>query len=86
MNSWLTFRFGANKGAYTKLKFEDNVAGTVTKVTYSPFFMALGTGVKLGALQLDAVLNDSFPQTLGGLFSNTADYVAFNRVTATYSF
>jgi len=86
VNSWLTLRFGATKGAYTKLKFEDDVAGTTAKVTYAPFHMSLGTGVKLGALQLDAVLNDSFPQTLGGMFSNTADYVAFNRVTATYSF
>jgi hypothetical protein len=48
--------------------------------------MAIGAGVKLGTLQLDAVLNDSFPQTLGGFFSNTSEYVAFNRVTATYSF
>jgi hypothetical protein len=88
VNTWLTLRFGATKGAYTRIKTEDrSVAPVVSnKLTYSPFTMAIGAGVKLGTLQLDAVLNDSFPQTLGGFFSNTSEYVAFNRVTATYSF
>ena len=42
--------------------------------------MALGAGVKLGTLQLDAILNDSFPQTLGGFFSQSTDYVSFAKV------
>jgi len=43
--------------------------------------------VKLGTLQLDAVVNNEFPQTLGGMFSNIpVGFVAFPKVTATYAF
>jgi hypothetical protein len=86
VNSWLTLRFGANKSVYENLKIEDRAASTTAKVKASPFSMSIGAGVKLGTLQLDAVLNDTFPQTLGGFFSNAPNYVAFNRVTATYPF
>jgi hypothetical protein len=86
VNNWLTLRFGANKPAYEQIKAEDKTNGKTAKIQFSPFQMNLGAGVKLGTLQLDAVLNDSFPQTLGGFFSNTADYVSFAKVTATYAF
>ena len=49
--------------------------------------MNLGAGVKLGTLQLDAILNDAFPQTLGGWFSNLpGGFISFPKVTATYAF
>ena len=47
----------------------------------------LGAGVKLGTLQLDAILNDAFPQTLGGWFSNLpGGFISFPKVSATYAF
>jgi hypothetical protein len=86
INNWLTLRFGANKMVFQTTKFEDRATGHTAEVKESPFSMSLGAGVKLGSLQLDGVFNDSFPQTLGGFFSNTADYVSFTRVTVTYPF
>ncbi len=88
VNNWLTLRFGANKGAWQTLKVDDLTAGADQEVNvdYSPFSMSLGAGVKLGTLQLDAVLNDQFPQTLGGFFSQIPNFVSFPKVTATYAF
>ena len=86
VNNWLTLRFGARKGAYNKLKIEPTAGGNA-EITSSPFNMNIGAGVKLGTLQLDAIMNDIFPQTLGGWFSNApGGLVAFPKVTATYSF
>jgi hypothetical protein len=84
VNNWLTLRFGASKGAYNKVKIEPTGGGN-TEVTSSPFAMNIGSGVKLGTLQLDAVLNTIFPQTLGWLGSGIST-VYFPKVTATYSF
>jgi len=91
VNNWLTLRFGARKGVYNKLKIEPSApptgVGGSAETTSSPFLMSLGAGVKLGTLQLDAIMNDVFPQTLGGWFSNSpTGIVAFPKVTATYSF
>ena len=91
VNNWLTLRFGAKKGAYSKLKVEPDAppadAGGNSELTTSPFDMSLGAGVKLGTLQLDAIMSDIFPQTLGGWFSNApGGIVSFPKVTATYSF
>jgi len=88
VNNWLTLRFGASKGAYQKLKVEDlGLGGREVSVNNSPFNMNLGAGVKLGTLQLDAVLNDAFPQTLGGWFSNLpGGFISFPKVSATYAF
>ena len=87
INNWLTVRLGANKGAYHKLHVEETGGGgRDIEATLSSFRMNIGAGVKLGTLQLDAVLNDTFPHTLGGLFSQVSDYVSFPKVTATYSF
>ena len=83
----MTFRMGASKGAYVKERVEEQTgAGRKVEITRSSFRMNIGTGVKLGTLQLDAVVNNSFPQTLGGFFSQTSNFVSFPKVTATYSF
>jgi len=88
VNNWLTLRFGANKGAYQKIRVEDKGAsGEEINLNLSSFNMHIGAGVKLGTLQLDAIVNDQFPQTLGGWFSNApGGMTAFPKVTATYSF
>jgi hypothetical protein len=88
VNNWLTFRLGANKGAYQKVELTDlGAGGREVNVNLSSFNMNIGTGVKLGTLQLDAVLNNLFPQTLGGWFSNSpGGFVSFPKVTATYAF
>ena len=82
--SWLTARFGAQKGWFTNIKIED--ATQEAKISSSPFSMELGLGIKLGSLQVDGVLNPTFPQTLGGLMSQTPGYITFPKVTATYAF
>jgi len=97
VNNWLTLRMGATKGVQNRLKIEDNATGGPTlKVSGSPFNMNIGCGVKLGTLQLDAIMNSFFPHTLGGFFGNlsgnntgipgTTGFTAFPKVTATYSF
>jgi len=87
VNNWLTLRFGANQGAFTKLKVEDQGAsGANIETTASPFNMNIGAGVKVGTLQLDIVLEDTFPHTFGGWFSQISNYVSFPKVTATYAF
>ena len=96
VNSWLTLRFGANKGVFHKFKVEDVATGADHEVTIdaSPFEMSIGAGVKLGTLQLDAIMNSFFPHTLGGFFGNlsgptgiagTSGFTAFPKVTATNS-
>lgn len=87
VNNWLTLRMGARKGAFHKVRVEES-GGTARdiQINLASFLMNIGAGVKLGTLQLDAVVNSTFPQTLGGFFGNSADYVAFPKVTATYSF
>jgi len=88
VNNWLTLRMGANKGAWQKVKLEDlGASGRTVELNLSSFNMNIGAGVKLGTLQLDAVVNNEFPQTLGGMFSNLPNgFVAFPKVTATYAF
>lgn len=83
VNSYLTLRFGANKGVTRTVKFEN--ATDNDKVTDAPFSMVLGTGLKVGTLQLDAVLNNTFPHTLGYLTSGVSN-VIFTKVSATYAF
>jgi opacity protein-like surface antigen len=82
---WLTLRMGANKGVVSTIKAEDRTRSETLKFTDSPFSMNIGAGVKLGTLQLDAILNNVFPHTLGWLGSGIAG-VYFPKVTATYSF
>lgn len=87
VNPWLALRFGATKGAFYNVKIDGTDAGTATtvKIYESPFEMSIGAGVKLGTLQLDAVLNNVFPHTLGWIGSGIPG-VYFPKVTATYAF
>lgn len=84
VNNWLTLRFGATKGAYRTVKVEPTAGGN-SKTTSSPFSMQIGAGVKLATLQLDAVLDQYFPQTLGYIGSGSTR-TNFPKVTATYAF
>ena len=88
VNSWLTVRMGASKGAFQKIKIEPRAAGsTATEITTTSFDMNIGTGVKLGTLQLDAVLADNTFQFSNGLLGGTTPTGGFfPKVTATYSF
>lgn len=85
VNSWLTLRFGANKGAYEKVKIElpngDNL-----ELRASSFSMNLGAGLKFGNLHLDAVLDDRFPNRLPYFISGDTTTDMFAKVTATYPF
>lgn len=92
VNSWLTLRFGANKGVFQTVKLEEQGAGTgpgqvTDEITFSDFEMMLGAGVKVGTLQFDAVVADDFFQNLGWLGSgNSHSGGYFPKVTATYGF
>jgi hypothetical protein len=89
VNSWLTVRMGASKGAFTKLTFEprNNPSKPKVETTSTSFDMNIGCGVKLGTLQLDAVLADnSFQFSNGLLGGQTPTGGFFPKVTATYSF
>jgi len=48
--------------------------------------MTLGAGVKLGTLQLDAIMNDAFPHNGLNFISGNTTTPLFPKVTATYSF
>lgn len=86
VNSWLTLRFGANKGAWHRLEFDDNDTPSNFTLRDSPFSMSLGAGVKVGTLQLDAILNDTFPHNGVYFVSGNETSPMFPKVTATYSF
>jgi len=100
VNSWLTLRFGGRKGMFYSIKREYTGSDTEEggtdaaierKESYSPFQFFTGAGVKMGALQFDAVMAQDF-------FHNPATYVTgspngqnyysplFPKVTATYTF
>jgi len=85
VNSWLTLRFGANKGVVQKLEVvQPN--GDKTERTFQSFNMNLGAGVKVGNLQLDAILADDFPNNLPYFISGNQTSDMFTKVTATYPF
>jgi hypothetical protein len=86
VNSWLTLRFGANKGAWHSIKFEDEATPQTLEQSDSPFSMSLGAGVKLGPLQLDGVLNDNIAQNGLYFISGSSNTPLASKVTATYSF
>jgi hypothetical protein len=87
LNSWLTLRFGAKNGAMTKIEVQDNTTPTTVTFRGSDFTMSLGAGAKFGPLQLDAVVDDSFPH-VGPWFvsGQSASGPVFPKVTATYPF
>jgi spore coat protein U-like protein len=86
VNNWLSLRFGANKGAWHTIKVEDKSTPGSYTIHNSPFSMSLGAGVKLGSLQLDAIMNDAFPQNGLNFISGQTTSPLFPKVTATYSF
>lgn len=91
VSSWLTLRFGAQKGAFHSFKIEDDSRSHKLTINDSPFSMNVGAGVKLGTLMLDAVLDTFFPhnpaaQFVGGSNATYAGFVSFPKVTATYTF
>jgi hypothetical protein len=72
---------------FSKLKVEPQAPGTQREVTLSDFSMNIGAGVKLGTVQLDAVLADNAFNYANGLLGGvTPDGGFFPKVTATYSF
>jgi len=84
-NRWLTLRFGANNGAFQKVKVEGQGATAFTReMTISAFHMNLGAGVKLGTLQLDGVLDNNFAQTFTRVTAANAPIAS--KVSATYAF
>jgi hypothetical protein len=84
-NRWLTLRFGANNGAFQKIKVEgQGVTAYTRELTISSFHMNLGAGVKLGTLQLDGVLDNNFAQTFTRVTATNAPLAT--KVTATYAF
>jgi hypothetical protein len=85
VNSWLTLRFGANKGAWQKIKIEEP-NGDKQELSASSFSMNLGAGLKFGNLQLDAILDNSFPNNLPYFISGDSTNDMFAKVTATYPF
>jgi len=85
VNPWLTLRFGANKGAWHKVKLEDDAGGSL-EISDSPFNMSLGAGVKIGTLQLDGVLNQAIAQNGLYFISGSSNTPLASKVTATYSF
>jgi hypothetical protein len=84
VNSWLTLRFGANKGAWYSQEVRDQTVPATVKFKGSDFNMRLGAGVKVGNLQLDGVLADAFPNNLPYFISGNTTSDMFTKVTATY--
>jgi hypothetical protein len=84
VNSWLTVRFGANKGAWYKIEDQDNSVPSTVTFKGSDFSMRLGAGVKVGNLQLDAIVADDFPNNLPYFISGNTTSDMFTKVTATY--
>ncbi len=86
VNRWLTLRFGANNGAFHRVKWVNQGAALAhtLEVSDSPFQMNLGAGVKLGTVQLDGVMDSNFAQNATRLGADNAP--RFTKVTATYAF
>jgi len=86
VNNWLTLRFGGNKGSFYSLKVNDNSTPASFTIHSAPFNMTIGAGVKLGSLQLDAIVNNSFPHNGLYFLSGNPTSPVFSKVTATYPF
>lgn len=90
VNSWLTLRFGARKGVFYSFQDEFTDVGTGTgediEERSSPFVFSLGTGIKLGTLQVDATLDNEFVHNMPYLVSGSSTTNMFPKVSATYSF
>ena len=86
VNNWLTLRFGGNKGTFYSLEVNDNSTPGSFTIHSAPFNMSIGAGVKLGSLQLDAIMNNSFPHNGLYFISGNPTSPVFSKVTATYPF
>jgi hypothetical protein len=92
MNSWWTLRFGGRKGVFYSTKYETSGANPSTsKDSWSPMQWFMGTGVKLGTLQMDATLAQDFfhdpaAYLVSGVNSQKYYNPLFPKVTATYNF
>jgi hypothetical protein len=80
VTSWLTFRFGAQNAFLYTIK-QDPIEAKLHTFTYN-----MGTGVKLGSLQLDATLESGFWNNPIANSWNNPGGSPFGRVSATYSF
>lgn len=89
LNSWLTFRAGAQQTAFASYKDKDTTPGGVTTTEkVSDFTWSMGTTVKLGNVQFDAVLdpsflNNPFAQLTGGTNAVFENGSFFNGSRAT---
>ena len=86
VNPWLTLRFGAQKNAFSNFKVESQSRPYKATEWSSSFTMDLGAGIKIGTLQLDAIVNNNFPHTMPYLVSGSSAGPLFTKVTATYPF
>jgi hypothetical protein len=86
VNNWLTLRFGGNKGALYQLEVNDKTTPGSFTFHQSPFTMSLGAGVKVGTLQLDAIMNNAFPHNGFNFISGGVTSPVFTKVSATYPF
>jgi len=86
VNPWLTLRFGAQKDAFSNFKVESESRPYKATDWSSSFTMNLGAGIKIGTLQLDAIVNNNFPQNMPYLVSGAPTGPLFTKVTATYPF
>jgi hypothetical protein len=58
LNPWLTFRAGAQQSAFASYKYKTTGVSQTSKE--SDFLWSMGTTVKLGNVQFDAVLDPAF--------------------------
>jgi hypothetical protein len=92
VNPWLTLRFGAQQGSFYTEKYSQDDTDALPnsngeeKDHHSWYSMNMGAGVKLGTLQLDATLNQSFFHNGPYLISGESTSYLFPKVSATYTF
>lgn len=86
VNNWLTLRFGAQKDAFSNLKVESRTRPFKEQIWESSFSMNLGAGIKVGTMQVDAIVNNDFPHNMPYLVSGSPTNPLFTKVTATYPF
>jgi hypothetical protein len=87
--NWLKVRIGANNSVNhgtTKFTDFDTPTGTDnTKVRFTDFNFALGTGIRWNNLDVDMTLNEEFPLSGGYILSGNTE-TPLNRISATYHF
>jgi len=85
LKSWLTVRVGMKKSLLIhKLESSNGIKSIMTDKD-APFKINLGLGIRLGSLELDAVINEDLPFTYGYFISGEENPI-FTKVSATYLF